>query len=419
MDMRFLFTACLAFSLVAGGKSVPSRNETFFKAIDGSFHQPLPTPFGKLQTEWINDDPFENDMRLNLDEHEVTHGPNVQVLGFGKLNGDPFLLVTVKTNEQCVNGGYSLRVVRPFADGPRELEVAHSSLASNFTVDRRHCDPFPGGILIGDMSGFSFCHKGSSVTEVVKGYFVDGKLQADPRPFKPLELSGKGPQDIDIWSDQRFLALLRTSGFTATQVEDAKFRLSVVSPFRREGEWVVQYGNAPHLGGTDTGALAIHGRTGKVHYIGLEAGKAVSCIGFRSMGELCPGMVKRLDDAYVACHESSGSLPSGPFPIVPAMRRASGLQKKIEEARRAALRGPLPSKPIRGRVTRDKFRELVLGKSMGEVLAIFGKPARTDEMSHIFWTYHGRTFDPVTGRGDWSASVQFSDGFADRVDFGN
>ncbi len=63
--------------------------------------------------------------------------------------------------------------------------------------------------------------------------------------------------------------------------------------------------------------------------------------------------------------------------------------------------------------TRDEFKRLVVGKTRDEVIALLGKPKATQQSGELeFWDYVGRTTDPVTGKTDDVAQVEFE---GDRV----
>jgi len=63
--------------------------------------------------------------------------------------------------------------------------------------------------------------------------------------------------------------------------------------------------------------------------------------------------------------------------------------------------------------TRDEFKALVEGKTRNEVIALLGKPKSTQQSGELeVWDYPGRTTDPVTGKTDHLATVEFE---GDRV----
>lgn len=64
------------------------------------------------------------------------------------------------------------------------------------------------------------------------------------------------------------------------------------------------------------------------------------------------------------------------------------------------------------RLSREDFKQLVLGKGQYEVLRAVGKPARSQESPRdIIWIYEKVTFDPVTGKTDLQATVYFDHRF--------
>ena len=68
--------------------------------------------------------------------------------------------------------------------------------------------------------------------------------------------------------------------------------------------------------------------------------------------------------------------------------------------------------------TREKFRELVIGKTPDEVIAAVGKPDRTVESgTAVFWYYDARTTDPATGQADKKAQVVIRNGKAAEVNY--
>ena len=68
--------------------------------------------------------------------------------------------------------------------------------------------------------------------------------------------------------------------------------------------------------------------------------------------------------------------------------------------------------------TREKFRELVIGKTPDEVIAAVGKPDRTVESgTAIFWYYDARTTNPDTGMADKKAQVVIRNGRAAEVNY--
>jgi len=68
--------------------------------------------------------------------------------------------------------------------------------------------------------------------------------------------------------------------------------------------------------------------------------------------------------------------------------------------------------------TRDEFKALVLGKSRNEVIALLGKPKSTQQSGELeLWDYLGRTTDPVTGKTDHLAQVEFEGDHVANVSF--
>jgi outer membrane protein assembly factor BamE (lipoprotein component of BamABCDE complex) len=62
--------------------------------------------------------------------------------------------------------------------------------------------------------------------------------------------------------------------------------------------------------------------------------------------------------------------------------------------------------------TRDKFKQLVMGKTPEEVIAAVGRPNATDDRpdgSPETWYYYGRVTNPATGKAD-SGKVEFENG---------
>ncbi|HKB00996.1 MAG TPA: hypothetical protein VKD90_02200 [Gemmataceae bacterium] len=68
--------------------------------------------------------------------------------------------------------------------------------------------------------------------------------------------------------------------------------------------------------------------------------------------------------------------------------------------------------------TREKFRELVIGKTPDEVIAAVGKPDRTVESgTAVFWYYDARTTNPATGKTDKKAQVVIRYGKAAEINY--
>jgi hypothetical protein len=70
--------------------------------------------------------------------------------------------------------------------------------------------------------------------------------------------------------------------------------------------------------------------------------------------------------------------------------------------------------------TRDEFKKLVIGKTMEEVKALLGAPDRTRDAAGgiVRWHYNQRTIDPVNGKPDILAEVNFGlNGVVESVNF--
>jgi hypothetical protein len=65
--------------------------------------------------------------------------------------------------------------------------------------------------------------------------------------------------------------------------------------------------------------------------------------------------------------------------------------------------------PAKKLYTRDEFKRLVMGKTMEEVKAAVGPPETTQEGAVVRWYYKDQTTDPITGKTDYSAQVNFGD----------
>jgi outer membrane protein assembly factor BamE (lipoprotein component of BamABCDE complex) len=62
-------------------------------------------------------------------------------------------------------------------------------------------------------------------------------------------------------------------------------------------------------------------------------------------------------------------------------------------------------------VTRDEFKQRIMGKTKDEVLAAAGRPSTTSqEESMSYWHYAERTKDPLTGARDSAVQVVFEYG---------
>jgi outer membrane protein assembly factor BamE (lipoprotein component of BamABCDE complex) len=69
-------------------------------------------------------------------------------------------------------------------------------------------------------------------------------------------------------------------------------------------------------------------------------------------------------------------------------------------------------------LTREEFKQLILGKTEDEVLAAAGKPSSTSQADDAtYWHYADRTRDPVTGEADSDVQVVFKHGRVAVVNF--
>jgi hypothetical protein len=89
-------------------------------------------------------------------------------------------------------------------------------------------------------------------------------------------------------------------------------------------------------------------------------------------------------------------------------------KKAAEEAKKAEREAKAKEQPGKNRkYTRDEFKNLVVGKSKSEVVALLGRPKATQQSGDLeLWDYPNRTTDPVTGKTDDVAQVEFE---GDRV----
>ncbi len=94
-------------------------------------------------------------------------------------------------------------------------------------------------------------------------------------------------------------------------------------------------------------------------------------------------------------------------------------KKADEDAKRAERDAKAKDRDDKNRkYTRDEFKQLVVGKSRDEVIALLGKPKTTQQVGGVdFWEYPGRTTDPVTGKTDHNAQVEFDGDRASDVSF--
>jgi hypothetical protein len=68
--------------------------------------------------------------------------------------------------------------------------------------------------------------------------------------------------------------------------------------------------------------------------------------------------------------------------------------------------------------TRDEFRDLVLGKTPGEVRTLLGPPKKESESpKRVVWHYQERTTDPATSKLDREAQVIFENDRVVRIDY--
>lgn len=69
-------------------------------------------------------------------------------------------------------------------------------------------------------------------------------------------------------------------------------------------------------------------------------------------------------------------------------------------------------------IPREDFRKHIHGKTQDEVIAVVGKPDSTgDSDGLISWKYFSRTFDPITGKTDYSVLIFFRNGRVDSVTY--
>ena len=68
--------------------------------------------------------------------------------------------------------------------------------------------------------------------------------------------------------------------------------------------------------------------------------------------------------------------------------------------------------------TRQEFRDLVMGKTPGEVRTLLGPPKKeTESPKRVVWYYQERTTDPATSKLDREAQVVFENDRVVRVDY--
>ncbi|HLO66312.1 MAG TPA: hypothetical protein VK188_04795 [Holophaga sp.] len=373
-----------------------------------------PTPVGKLRFVHSDGGDDARHCVLYLDGRELLAGHDVTVYGYGTYKGATLVVACYGEDQGAASHPEYLHILRISGGRVERFPIDPEKLDEKFDFVTMKMEVKDGLFRISSPTGTTISFDGTALEQTVK---------VKPRDFsRPLDLRtfpGKNPHDLKAWTDPRFKALFYENGFSEEQVAGAEYRLSVCGPFKRSGGFLFLSGLAPHLGGVEFASLAIHPGTRKVHYIGVAHGKDITCLGFSRIEDLCPAMLQALDDAYLAHHEATKAFPTGPFNVTPVLKNAYRLKLKEEARARAAAKAAPGPRPLRGKLPRDQFRQAVLGRSMQEVLALLGRPERTNQMSHTFWTYRHRTFDPVTGRLDWSASIQFTGSYADRVDFMN
>jgi hypothetical protein len=69
-------------------------------------------------------------------------------------------------------------------------------------------------------------------------------------------------------------------------------------------------------------------------------------------------------------------------------------------------------------ISRESFRESLVGKTPDEVIQSIGRPVRTRKVGRQeVWTYERRTYDPISSRVDHTASVWFENGQVDDVNY--
>lgn len=94
-------------------------------------------------------------------------------------------------------------------------------------------------------------------------------------------------------------------------------------------------------------------------------------------------------------------------------------KQAAEDAKRAEREAKAKERQEKNRkYTRDEFKQLVAGKTRDEVRAILGKPKATQQSGELeLWDYPYRTMDPVTGKTDDNAQVEFNGDRVDNVTF--
>ena len=94
-------------------------------------------------------------------------------------------------------------------------------------------------------------------------------------------------------------------------------------------------------------------------------------------------------------------------------RKAAEVAKAAEQDAKAKERASKNRK-----YTREEFTALVVGRTKAEVIGLLGKPRATQQSGELeLWDYPGRTTDPVTGKTDHNAQVEFQGEQCVGVDF--
>ena len=94
-------------------------------------------------------------------------------------------------------------------------------------------------------------------------------------------------------------------------------------------------------------------------------------------------------------------------------------KKASEEAKKAEREAKTKDREDKSRkYTREEFKQLVIGKSRDEVIALLGTPKTTPQLGGVdLLEYPGRTTDPVTGKTDHNAQIAFDGDLASDVTF--
>jgi hypothetical protein len=101
-----------------------------------------------------------------------------------------------------------------------------------------------------------------------------------------------------------------------------------------------------------------------------------------------------------------------------ALARVSRLRINLASLRlsqedKASVLESIKSEPI----SRDLFSIIAEGADAKAMKAMFGIPESTQSGSSDLWYYRGASYDPVTGKTDWTAQVVFESGRVVRVNF--